>query len=59
MLNTLDEAAKKLGMDRNDYEILRHPERELTVSIPVQMDDGHIEVFNGYRTQTQQHYGRF
>lgn len=51
MLNTLDEAAKKLGMDRNDYEILRHPERELSVSIPVQMDDGHIEVFSGYRTQ--------
>ena len=51
MLNTLDEAAQKLGLTRNDYEVIRHPERELSVSIPVQMDDGHIEVFNGYRTQ--------
>ena len=35
MLNTLDEAAQKLGLTRNDYEVIRHPERELSVSIPV------------------------
>ncbi len=51
MLNTLDEAAKKLGYTQNDYEVIRHPERELTVSVPVQMDDGHVEVFSGYRVQ--------
>lgn len=51
MLNTLDEAAEKLGYTRNDYEVLRHPERELTVSLPVKMDDGHIEVYSGYRVQ--------
>ena len=32
MLNTLDVAAEKLGYTRNDYEVLRHPERELKVS---------------------------
>ena len=51
MLNTLDQAAEKLGLTRNDYEVIRHPEREMQVAVPVQMDDGHIEVFSGYRTQ--------
>ena len=31
MLNTLDVAAEKLGYTRSDYEVLRHPERELKV----------------------------
>lgn len=51
MLNVLDHAAEKLGFSCDDYEILRYPERELTVSIPVVMDDGHTEVFTGYRIQ--------
>jgi len=51
MLITLDEAAKMLKLEMNDYITLRYPERELTVSIPVQMDDGRIEVFTGYRIQ--------
>jgi len=32
-------------------EIIETPERVLEVSIPVRMDDGHIEVFRGYRVQ--------
>lgn len=51
MLQTLDLAADTLGIPRNDYEVLRHPEREMNVAIPVQMDDGHVEVFTGYRCQ--------
>lgn len=51
MLHILDRAAEKLGYRRNDYEFVRYPERELTVSIPVTMDDGHVEVFSGYRVQ--------
>ncbi|QNB48159.1 glutamate dehydrogenase [Thermanaerosceptrum fracticalcis] len=51
MLNVLDEAAKKIGLKYNDYVTLRYPERELTVSIPVVMDDGRTEVFTGYRIQ--------
>ena len=31
--------------------MLRYPTRELTVYIPVQMDDGHLEVFTGFRVQ--------
>lgn len=50
-LMLLEKAAKALGLKDNEYIFLRNPERELTVSIPVQMDDGHVEVFTGYRVQ--------
>ena len=40
MLNTLDVAAEKLGYARSDYEVLRHPERELKVAVPLQLDNG-------------------
>jgi len=51
MLDVLDDAALKLGLEHNDYITLRTPERELIVSVPVIMDDGHTEVFTGYRVQ--------
>lgn len=51
MLAVLEEAGNNLGMSPNDYITLRSPERELIVSIPVVMDDGHTEVFQGYRVQ--------
>lgn len=51
MLDVLDDAALKLGLECNDYITLRTPERELIVSVPVVMDDGHTEVFTGYRVQ--------
>jgi len=46
-----DEAARKLGLDEGMCKILRSPSREITVHIPVQMDDGRLEVFTGYRVQ--------
>ena len=51
MLEVLGKAADKLGLDKNDYIVLTVPERELTVAVPIQMDDGHIKVFTGYRVQ--------
>lgn len=51
VLSQLDEVAENLGLDSGIHAILRQPERELTVSVPVVMDDGHIEVFTGYRIQ--------
>lgn len=47
----LDEVANLLQLDPGIHAILRQPERELTVAVPVMMDDGHIEVFTGYRVQ--------
>jgi glutamate dehydrogenase (NAD(P)+) len=46
-----DFAARKLNLDEGIWKILRQPARELIVHIPVGMDDGHIEVFTGYRVQ--------
>ena len=46
-----DRAADRVGIDDGMREMLRRPARELAVSVPVRMDDGRIEVFNGYRVQ--------
>jgi len=50
-LQQLDDVAERIALDPGIHRILRRPERELTVSVPVMMDDGRIEVFNGYRVQ--------
>jgi glutamate dehydrogenase (NAD(P)+) len=46
-----DHAADQLDLDPGLREVLRVPKRELTVNFPVTMDDGHVEVFTGYRVQ--------
>lgn len=46
-----DRAAQLLEIDRGLYEIIRHPVREVTVYLPVQRDNGAIEVFTGFRVQ--------
>ena len=42
-------AAKLLGLEEGLYKYLRYPNKEITVYIPVAMDNGHLEVFIGYR----------
>jgi glutamate dehydrogenase (NAD(P)+) len=44
-------AASKLKLDPGLAEVLRHPKRQLTVSIPIRMDDGTVKVFDGFRVQ--------
>ncbi len=44
-------AADVLGLDDDMRKILSHCQRELTVNFPVEMDDGSVEVFTGYRIQ--------
>ena len=46
-----DEAASRLGLNDGVCKILRSPSKEITVYIPVMLDDGRIEVFTGYRVQ--------
>jgi glutamate dehydrogenase (NAD(P)+) len=48
-LEFLDEAAELVGLDTGIHRILRQPKRSLSVSVPVRMDSGEIQVFNGYR----------
>ena len=47
----LDTAAEKLGLDSATHQLLRWPQKELVVTIPVQMDDGQFRIFRGYRVQ--------
>jgi glutamate dehydrogenase (NAD(P)+) len=51
MLQEFDGAARLLGLDPGIWKILTHPKRQIIVSCPVQMDNGEIEVFTGYRVQ--------
>lgn len=46
-----DQAAETMGLDTSLRERLKLPQRSLIVSLPVRMDDGHVEVFTGYRIQ--------
>jgi glutamate dehydrogenase (NAD(P)+) len=46
-----DEAANRLNLDDGMRKILRTPNKEITVNIPVVLDDGRIEVFTGHRVQ--------
>jgi glutamate dehydrogenase (NAD(P)+) len=45
----LEEAAEFMKLEPNLLEIFRTPKRILQVSVPVRMDDGDVEVFQGYR----------
>jgi glutamate dehydrogenase (NAD(P)+) len=46
-----DLAAHKLNLDEGLWRVLRYPNREIILHIPVQMDDGRLEVFTGFRVQ--------
>lgn len=41
-LEQFNRAAERLNLDANLAEILKHPKRQLTVSIPIRMDDGRV-----------------
>lgn len=47
----IDRAAAILGYDDSTAKPLKHPKRSVIVAVPVEMDDGRVEVFTGYRVQ--------
>src|SRR3954453_14502696 len=49
MMSRFDRAAELLDLEPGLYKVLRHPEKQITVSIPVMMDNGEVEVFIGHR----------
>lgn len=49
MMERFSVAADILGLDQSTYNALKSPEKTVIVSLPVHMDDGRIEVFEGYR----------
>lgn len=50
-LNHLDDAAEQLQLNPNLHRILRNCDRTLQVSLPLETDDGDVEVYTGYRVQ--------
>jgi glutamate dehydrogenase (NAD(P)+) len=51
MSERFDRAAQLLGLDEDLYAVMRVPSREIKVYIPVRMDSGHLNVFEGFRVQ--------
>jgi glutamate dehydrogenase (NAD(P)+) len=49
ILERIDDAAVLASLDADVHRLLRTPERVLEVAVPVRMDDGHVEVFTGWR----------
>jgi glutamate dehydrogenase (NAD(P)+) len=50
-LGQLDQALQHAAVEPGIAEKLRYPERALSVSIPVKLDDGSVGIFAGYRVQ--------
>ncbi|HEV2864497.1 MAG TPA: Glu/Leu/Phe/Val dehydrogenase [Pyrinomonadaceae bacterium] len=51
MMERFDRAARLLNLNQDLYNVMRVPNRELKVYIPVRLDSGRLEVFEGYRVQ--------
>jgi glutamate dehydrogenase (NAD(P)+) len=49
MMARFDRAAELLDLEPGIYKVLRNPEKQIIVSIPVMMDNGEVEVFTGIR----------
>ncbi len=49
MMERFDHAAKLLNLDPGLYKVLRNPEKQIIVSVPVLRDNGEVEVYTGYR----------
>ncbi len=48
-MSRFDRAAELLDLEPGLYKVLRHAEKQITVSCPVMMDSGEVEVFTGHR----------
>ena len=59
MMSLYDEAAARLDIDPAHYARLRKPDKEITVAVPVHLDDGDWGVFDGYRVQHNRGLGPF
>ena len=49
MMERFDHAAQLLNLDPGLYKVLRNPEKQIIVSVPVLRDSGEVEVYTGYR----------
>ncbi len=51
VLQQIDTTVERMCIDKGIVKMIKMPERELTVHIPIVMDNGEIDVFKGYRVQ--------
>ena len=49
MMSRFDYAAQRLSLDPGHYKVLRSPEKQIIVSVPILRDNGEVEVYTGYR----------
>lgn len=59
VIDIMTEAMKLGRIDQSMFEILKNPQRETKVYLPVEMDDGTVKVFEGYRVQHSNIRGPF
>ncbi|MCX8142846.1 MAG: Glu/Leu/Phe/Val dehydrogenase [Bacteroidia bacterium] len=57
VLARLNAAAQIINLPESVTEVLRHPQKEVKVSLPIVMDNGKIQVFDGYRVVHSTHLG--
>ncbi len=57
VLARLDVAAKLMNLSDEVLQVLRNPSKQVKVSLPIMMDNGKIQVFEGYRTIHSTHLG--
>jgi glutamate dehydrogenase (NAD(P)+) len=49
MMSRFDRAAELLDLEPGIYKVLRNPEKQIIVSVPVMLDTGEVEVYTGFR----------
>ena len=59
VIDVMEKAMKLGNIDTSMFEILKNPQRETKVYLPVEMDDGSVRVFEGYRVQHSNIRGPF
>jgi len=57
VLARLDVAAKIMNLSEEVAQVLRNPQKQVKVSLPIMMDNGRVQVFEGYRTVHSTHIG--
>lgn len=59
VVDAMEEAMEIGKIDKHMFEIIKNPQREIKVYLPVEMDDGSVKVFEGYRVQHSNIRGPF
>ena len=59
VIDVMTEAMEIGHIDKTMFEIIKNPQRETKVYLPVEMDDGTVKVFEGYRVQHSNIRGPF